>query len=398
MKILILSTKMPWPARDGGAIATLNMALGLARKKCQVTLLTMNTGKHYFPEAELPAELKEQISIKSVNVDTKIRPLRLLQNLLFSSYPYNAERFISKPFKTVLEKCLEEQDFDIVQLEGPYLSYYIPCIRGKARMALRAHNQEHRIWKLLSAQEGNPIKKFYLRVLAARIKKLEKNILSDVDLLVPISDADRKGFDQLGHDLPAIIIPTGIDIADYPLNLDEKRILLFFIGALDWGPNQEGLDWFFREVWPEIRAHWPDLTLYLAGRNPGYYFNDRELPDNVRLEGEVESAIDFFHQHTVMIVPLLTGSGIRIKILEAMAMGKTVISTRIGAAGLPAEHGEHLFLADTPDEYIRVIENLQARQDQLPKIGSQARQFVMENFDILALSEKLISFYKEQLL
>lgn len=398
MKILILSTKMPWPARDGGAIATLNMALGFARKKCQVTLLTMNTGKHYFPESELPAELREQISIRSVNVDTKIRPLRLLLNLLFSSYPYNAERFISKPYKSALEKCLEAQDFDIIQLEGPYLSYYIPFIKGKARIALRAHNQEHRIWKLLSVQEDKPIKRFYLRILAARIKKLEQRILSEVDLLVPISEADRKGFDQLGHDLPSIIIPTGIDISDYPLNQDENRILLFFIGALDWGPNQEGLDWFFREVWPGIQTKWPGLTLDLAGRNPGYYFNGRILPDNVRLEGEVDSAIEFFHQHTVMIVPLLTGSGIRIKILEAMAMGKTVISTRIGAGGLQAEHGDHLFLADTPAEYIRVIEDLQTRQDQLHKIGSQARQFVMENFDILALSEKLISFYKEQLL
>ena len=397
MKILILSTKMPWPARDGGAIATLNMALGFARKKCQVTLLTMNTGKHYFPEADLPAELREQISIRSVNVDTKIRPFRLLLNFLFSSYPYNAERFISKPYKAALEKCLEEQDFDIVQLEGPYLSYYIPCIKGKARIALRAHNQEHRIWKLMSEQEDGPIKRFYLRILAARIEKLEKNILSEIDLLVPISEADRKGFDQLGHSLPVIIIPTGIDISDYPLNQDENRILLFFIGALDWGPNQEGLDWFFREVWPEIRIKWPGLTLNLAGRNPGYYFDGRKLPDNVRLEGEVESAIEFFHQHTVMIVPLLTGSGIRIKILEAMAMGKTVISTRIGAGGLQAEHGFHLFLADTPAEYIRVIEDLQTQQDQLRRIGSQARQFVIENFDILALSEKLISFYKEQL-
>lgn len=398
MKILILSTKMPWPARDGGAIATLNMALGFARKKCQVTLLTMNTGKHYFPEAELPAALREQISIRSVNVDTKIRPLRLLLNFLFSSYPYNAERFISNPYKAALEKCLEEQDFDIVQLEGPYLSYYIPFIKGKARIALRAHNQEHRIWKLMSEQEGNPIRRFYFRILAARIERLEKDILTEIDLLVPISEADKEGFDQLGHTLPVIIIPTGIDISDYPLNQTENRILLFFIGALDWGPNQEGLDWFFREIWPEIRIKWPGLTLDLAGRNPGYYFNGRKLPDNVRLEGEVESAIEFFHQHTVMIVPLLTGSGIRIKILEAMAMGKTVISTRIGAGGLQAEHGDHLFLADTPAEYIRVIEDLQTRQDQLRKIGSQARQFIMENFDILALSEKLISFYKEQLL
>ncbi len=397
MKILILSTKMPWPARDGGAIATLNMALGFAHRNCQVTLLTMNTGKHYFPETELPANLRDQISIRSVNVDTKIRPLRLILNFLFSRYPYNAQRFISQPFKTALEKCLAEHDFDIVQLEGPYLSYYIPSIKGKAKIVLRAHNQEHRIWKLMSKQERNPLKRFYLKTLAMRIEKLEKKILSEIDVLIPISEADRKGFDQLGHTLPVMVIPTGIDISNYPVNKDENRILLFFIGALDWGPNQEGLDWFFREVWPEIRLKWPGLSLDIAGRNPAYYFNSRNLPDNVRLEGEVEDAIEFFHHHSVMIVPLLTGSGIRIKILEAMAMGKTVISTRIGAGGLEAMDGEHLFLADTPAEYVSILENLQTRQDHLQNMGLKARQFVKENFDILVLSEKLISFYKEQL-
>ena len=398
MKILILSTKMPWPARDGGAIATLNMALGFARKNCQVTLLTMNTGKHYFPETALPANLRDLISIRSVDIDTKIHPARLILNFLFSRYPYNAQRFISKPFKAALEKCLVEHDFDIVQLEGPYLSHYIPSIKGRAKIVLRAHNQEHQIWKLMSKQELNPLKRFYLRTLAMRIEKLEKKILSEIDILIPISEADRKGFDQLGHALPVMVIPTGIDISNYPVNEDENSILLFFIGALDWGPNQEGLDWFFREVWPEILLKWPGLTLDLAGRNPAYYFNGRIMPDNVRLEGEVEDAIEFFYHHTVMIVPLLTGSGIRIKILEAMAMGKTIISTRIGAGGLEAVHGEHLFLADTPAEYVSILENLQTRQDHLQIMGQKARQFVTENFDILALSEKLISFYKEQLL
>jgi glycosyltransferase involved in cell wall biosynthesis len=397
MKILILSTKMPWPARDGGAIATLNMALGLVRKEIQVTLLTMNTGKHYFPETELPGDLKEKITILSVNVDTRIRPLRLMLNFLFSRYPYNARRFISKSFKAKLAACLASDDFDIVQLEGPYLSHYIPTIRGRAMIALRAHNQEHRIWKLMSEKEGNPLKRFYLKNLARRITVLERKLLSQVDLLVPISYEDSLGFDQLGHTLPVAVIPTGIDISDYPLNEKEERLLLFFIGALDWGPNQEGLDWFFREIWPGIRVRWPELTLHLAGRNPDYYFKGKSPPENVVLEGEVDDAIGFFHRHTVMIVPLLTGSGIRIKILEAMAMGKAVISTGIGAAGLHARNGEHLFLADTCDEYLNVLETLQAKPGLLRQTGMKARQFVRENFDILALSEKLISFYKDQL-
>jgi glycosyltransferase involved in cell wall biosynthesis len=398
MKILILSTKMPWPAKDGGAIATLNMALGLVRRGVQVTLLAMNTGKHFFPETELPGDLKEKIKFRSVEVDTSIRPLRLLQNFVFSSYPYNAQRFISKPFMAALDDCLAMGDFEIVQLEGPYLSPYVPSIRGRAKIALRAHNQEHRIWKLMAEKEAHPLKRCYLSNLARRITALEKKLLSQIDMLIPISAEDRKGFDQLGHNLPVTVIPTGIDISDYPLNDKEERLLLFFIGALDWGPNQEGLDWFFREVWPEIRHQWPGMTLHLAGRNPDYYLKGKNPPENVQLEGEVDNAVEFFHRHTVMIVPLLRGSGIRIKILEAMAMGKVVISTSMGAAGLEARNGEHLYLADTAAEYISVLDKLKARPDLLRATGTKARQFVRENFDILALSEKLISFYKEQLI
>jgi glycosyltransferase involved in cell wall biosynthesis len=397
MKVLILSTKMPWPARDGGAIATLNMALGLARKEIKVTLLAMNTGKHYFPETELPGDLKEKITIRSVNVDTRIRPIRLLLNFLFSRYPYNARRFISKAFTAALLDCLAADDFDIVQLEGPYLSHYIPSIRGRAMIALRAHNQEHRIWRLMSEQEGNPLKRFYQKNLARRITVLEKKLLSQIDMLVPISKEDSMGFDRLGHSLPVTVIPTGIDIYHYPLNEYEERLLLFFIGALDWAPNQEGLEWFFRDIWPAIRKKWPGLTLHLAGRNPDHYFKGKNPPGNVKLEGEVEDAIEFFHRHTVMLVPLLTGSGIRIKILEAMAMGKAVISTSIGAAGLEARNGEHLFLADTPVEFLNILETLQARPGLIKHTGLKARQFVRENFDILALSEKLISFYNDQL-
>ena len=294
-------------------------------------------------------------------------------------------------------KCLASDDFDIVQLEGPYLLHYIPSIKGRAMIALRAHNLEHRIWKLMSEQEGNLLKRFYLKNLARRITVLEKKILSQVDMLVPISNEDSGGFDQLGHTLPVAVIPAGIDISNYPLNEDEERLLLFFIGALDWGPNQEGLDWFFRDIWPGIRLKWPAMTFHLAGRNPDYYFKGKNPPENVTLEGEIDDAIEFFHRHTVMVVPLLTGSGIRIKILEAMAMGKAVISTSIGAAGMEACNGEHLFLADTPDEYFNVLETLLESPGLLRRTGMKARQFVRENFDILALSEKLISFYKDQL-
>jgi len=396
MKILILSTKIPWPPRDGGAIATLNLAVGLARTGADVTLLTMNTRKHYFPADQIPAQIKDLIHIRSVDIDTRVKPLKLFKNFLFSSYPYIAERFISDSFRLELEKCLEEIRFDIIQIEGPYLEYYRQYISGDQVISLRAHNLEHRIWDLRARNQKNPLKSLYFNSLSRRIFKLENKLLKEIDLLVPISESDEQLFSKMQHNLPVLVSPTGLDPAIYPLSNTEEEIRLFFIGALDWAPNQEGLDWFFSKIWPEINAQWPDMVLHLAGRNSSSYLGG-EPPPGVYPEGEVEDAISFFMQNNVMIVPLLSGSGIRIKILEAMAMGKVVISTSIGASGLGAKNGEHLFIADTPEDFLKVLKSLIDQPRLMHETGHQARQFIMEKFDNLVHSKNLISFYKAQL-
>jgi glycosyltransferase involved in cell wall biosynthesis len=413
MKILILSPKMPWPPKDGGAIATLNLALGIARNGTEVTILAANTGKHYFPADQVPAGIRDLVRIHPVNVDTRVRPLRLLTNYLFSSYPYIAERFISTEYRIKLLHCQEENGYDIVQLEGPYMGYYRRFIKKGTRISLRAHNLEHRIWELRAKEEKNPLKRAYFLNLSNRIRNLEQKLLQEIDMLVPITASDGEGFSRLSHNLPEMVCPAGLDLDNYiPEQILETTgtdrpdsrssgpgptgIRLFYIGALDWAPNQEGLDWFFDRVWPGIRSRWPDLELHVAGRNPGHYFTSVP-PANVWNEGEVEDALSFFRRHTVMIVPLLSGSGIRIKILEAMAMGKVVVSSALGAAGIGASHGKHLFIAETAEDYLEILEKLQNRPALIRETGERARQFVKENFDNLVLSGKLISFYKAQL-
>jgi glycosyltransferase involved in cell wall biosynthesis len=404
MKILILSNKMPWPPKDGGAIATLNMALGLSRCGAEVTLLAMNTGKHYFPLKEIPDYILDMIHLRSVDVDTRIRPLHLVLNLLFSSYPYIAERFISQTFEEELEACLREQEIDIVQIEGPYLGYYSESIRNRALFSLRAHNLEHRIWELRAREEKNLVKKWYFRSLSRRILHLELDLLRKIDLLVPISRYDAEQFMELQPGVPFHISPAGMDMENYTnpplfgtaINGLPEKISLFYIGALDWGPNQEGLNWFFEKVWPAILQRWPEQMLYVAGRNSSRYFSSAP-PPNVIPEGEVEDAISFYQEHNVMIVPLLSGSGIRIKILEAMALGKLVICSSIAAAGLDARNGQHLFIADSTADFLRILEQLENQPSLIQETGHQARQFVTKNFDNLVLSKNLISFYKEQL-
>lgn len=400
MKILILSKKNPYPPRDGEAIAILNMAQGLAASGHEIWLLTMNTTKHFTPPEEIPASLKNKIKFTIVNVNTKIRVIRLILNLLFSKTPYNALRFRSQEYLLRLKDILESQSFDIIQTEGPYLDFCIPVIRGlsDAKISFRAHNMEYMIWERRAAATGNPFIKFYLNVLKRRIKNLETNLLGKIDALVPISETDLAGFRQMGVKTPQFTCQAGIDMSTYNTAGPPEKTSLFFIGSLDWGPNTEGLDWFFGHVWPTVNIKYPALKFYIAGRNSDFYFKGKKLHDHVINCGEIEDALQFMRDHSIMVVPLFSGSGIRIKILEGMAMMKTIITTAIGAEGITVTHEQDILIANTAKEFISWIDTLIASPERIMTIGTNARKLVTENFDNLVLSKKLTDFYKEELL
>jgi glycosyltransferase involved in cell wall biosynthesis len=399
MKILILSTKLPYPPRDGGAIATLNLATGLSESGHHVILLAMNTTKHYFIPDQIPEQLMDKISIHSVNVKTRIWWPALLWNFLFSTKPYNAERFRSKQFTGKLKDIIISEKPDIVQFEGPYLDYCIPLIRGlsKAKISFRAHNLEFEIWERMAEQTKKPILRRYIKVLFHRIRNLEQSLISKTDMVVPISGHDLNGFRDIGLSCPSVVCPAGLDIRSYPDPSTISHISLFFIGALDWGPNTEGLDWFFGNVWKRLSVMHPGIELHVAGRNSDFYFKMKKEISGVIINGEVEDAHAFINNHSVMIVPLLSGSGIRVKILEGMLLGRTVITTSTGAEGLDVTDNINILIANTADEFISHIEKLIESPDLARSIGLSARQFVMENFDNLVIAKKLADFYTEQL-
>ena len=189
MKVLIVANKVPYPAKDGGAIATLNMALGLASAGADVTLVAINTIKHYSQINDIPEEITQRITIRAATLDTTIKPLAALKNLLFSDKPYNAERFESKEFDNLVGEELANNTYDIIQLEGPYLAPYIRTIRQKsnAALVLRAHNLEHEIWERTVTISTNPLKKLYLKNLAKRILRMQEKTLNLVDAVIPIT-------------------------------------------------------------------------------------------------------------------------------------------------------------------------------------------------------------------
>lgn len=397
LHILVLCNKMPYPSNDGGTIATLNMIMGLAAQGNKVDVLAMQTPKHNFPLEKLTPELKQNIDWHSVWIDTDIRIGRLLKNLLFSRLPYNAERFVSEEFDAKLRELLRN-NYDIVQLEGLYLSNYIPTIRkySKSVISLRAHNVERQIWERLAETETNMARRIYKRILSRRIGRFESQALKQIDLLVPITrnDAEKLPFAPQN----TYVAPTGIEPQKFVAYKEPiVRKSVFYIGALDWEPNQEAVLWFVRNVWVAVHESHPDWEFHIAGRNAPDSFANRVSQYPVVFDGQVASAQEFIERHNIMVVPLLSGSGMRIKIIEAMAHSRCVVTTPIGAEGIDAENGRQILIGTSPDELKQLITKAIGDADYTRKVADEAFAFTNANFNNRVIIKGLNQFYKQWL-
>ncbi len=398
MKILQIANKVPYPPRDGGSIATFSLSRGFRELGHEVTVLAMSTSKHPVKATDIPRQLSDDIRFILVEVDTRLKPANALRNVLFSKMPYNAERFVSKELGDQLAQLLIDEEFDVIQLEGLYLSPYVPLIKelSDGLIVMRAHNIEHEIWERTVKQRSG-LAKLYTGIIARRVKKMETENLNSYDAMVPITGRDEKMLKSLGCRLPSHVSPTGIDMNDYRPYKDKPEYpSVFHIGALDWSPNQEGLRWFISHCWKTLQKKYPGLKFYIAGRNAPDSFRKINEP-NVVFMGEVDDAYAFMRGKAIMVVPLLSGSGMRIKIIEGMALGKSIVSTSIGTEGIAVTDGKEILIADGHEKFTAAIESLLDNFDKFEAIGSNAASFVEKHYDNLSISKALAAFYKEQI-
>ena len=265
--------------------------------------------------------------------------------------------------------------------------------------SLRAHNIENEIWRRRAKNSTNPIKEYYFNVTANRIKKYEELIYAanNFDVVIPITGRDSRSIKDLGAKKPTFVSEAGIDSDALDKTKAEMEYpSIFYIGSMDWEPNREGVDWFLKEVWPTIKKTYPNVKFYLAGRNmPGSYFKLSD--DQMIVLGEVENAPKLIKSKSIMVVPILSGSGMRVKIVEGMAYGKAIVATTMAAEGMGVRHNENILIADTPKRFINAISVLIEKRSMVDTIGFHARQFCERRFDNDNIVGRLLNFYKGQL-
>ncbi|MCX6306180.1 MAG: glycosyltransferase family 4 protein [Bacteroidetes bacterium] len=412
MRILFLCNKSPWPPKEGGPMAMNMLIEGLVDAGHQVKVLAVNSFKYNISADDIPLSYAEKTGIELIDVDLRIKPVDAFLNL-FTGESYHVRRFISEKFRTRLIEILRAGKFDIVQLETLFMGPYIGTIRANspAKIILRAHNIEHLIWERIAEETKNPARKWYLNHLAVTLRNYEQKTAMEVDGILAITPKDAGYFTTLTthqnrksaivnrksdiSPIPVTALPFGLDPAKYRVDpVDLEFPSLFSLGSMNWIPNQEGIRWFLEQVWPDIHNQFPKLNYYIAGREMPGWMRALALP-NVVVLGEVEDARAFLASKAIMIVPLFSGSGIRVKIIEGMACGKTIISTSIGAEGISCTHRENILIADAPCEFFEMISICITNPALCNKIGKQARALVETAYNPTILIQKLLTFYQE---
>lgn len=394
MRILQLCLRLPFPPDDGGTIAMYNMCRSLEIAGAELKILSFNTRKHFVSENSIPVDFMDRYHPEMVYLDATVRPLDALINL-FGNESYNIERFDIPAMHHKLSEVLQHEPFDIIHLESLFMAPYLATIRSctHAPVILRAHNVEFRIWERLAASCNSPLKKWYLKLLARRLKQYEGEIINHFDGLIVLTEEDRNLLIQSGCRRPILISPISLDTSLYqPMGelIDHKDI--FHLGSMDWMPNIEGVDWFLQEVLPLLDNNGISLSIHLAGKAmPERIFE--MASESLHISGKVEHAIEFMNNKQIMIVPLLSGGGMRVKIIEGMAMGKTIISTPVGAEGIRYTHGKDILIASTPMEFADAILRCINDESLCHLIGENARRLAQEIYDIRSTGNEIITFY-----
>ena len=369
------------------------ITMGLLGAGHEVKVLCICTPKHPLDLEAMPKEYREATRVEGIFTDTSLNIVDAFTDLVTADN-YNISRFFSPDMDIRLIRLLSAEQFDVVLLESLFVTPYLPTIRrySRARIVLRSHTLEHVIQERMASSEKNVFKKPYRRFLAKQLKTYELAVLDRVDGVAAITPADADHFAGHGSKTPITTIPFGVDADAYNVSEPAGGPVFFHLGSMDWLPNEEGIRWLLAHVWPKvIKAH-PKARLHLAGNKMPKDLLALEMP-GLHVNGRVPDADTYMSKRHVMVVPLFSAGGMRVKIIEGMAMGKCVISTPVGAEGISCTDGKDILLARTATEMTERIGWIIEEPERARTIGAHARELVRKQYANDRIVRDLISFF-----
>ena len=390
MKLLFLTPQFPYPPHQGTTIRNFHLIAGLAQHH-DVSLLSFSDIAANVDRSPL-AKLCQQI--QTVPLPNDRSTLQRIRTTLFSPKPDMALRLRSDEFQSRLMQMIQDTKYDIVQFEGIELGQYLRSLRESlqlhddTQLVFDDHNAEHALQQRAFTTDIKIPQRWpaagYSLIQWLKLSTYEQAVCYLAHQVVAVSEKDARELaaPKLGI-LPAVV-PNGVDIDFFrPQNTpatEETPANLVYVGKMDYRPNIDAMVWFHEAVFPHILAEKPDVQLTIVGREPHKRISALASHPNVMVTGYVEDIRPFVSNASVYVLPLRMGGGTRLKLLQAMAMHKAIVSTTVGAEGINITSGKELLLADTASAFAGAILKLLDDPGQRDELGAQARQLVSREY------------------
>ena len=396
MKILWVKAGGLVPPDTGGKIRSYNILRELARQH-SVTFFSFYAAH----ENDLHPGLKdtfEQVVCVPLQLPAPKSPAEMVEygTRLLSSQPYGITKYCRPEVRRRLYSLLQQQKFEVILCDFVFAAGVIPWGSSTPKV-LFTHNVEAIIWRRHYEVASNLIWKAISRREWRKMEAAELRYLRLADRVLTVSETDRDAFAQVIDHEKLTVIPTGVDVSYFqPMQVEDRPNSLVFTGSMDWLPNEDAILYFAEAILPLIKRQCPDISLEVVGRSPSRKLRAlAESEKSIRLTGWVEDIRPFLSCGAVCIVPLRIGGGTRLKIFEAMAMGKAVVSTSVGAEGLPVQSGENIMLADTPEAFSNAVMSLLNNSVQRKRLGASASNLVQEKYSWRRVAENFARILQE---
>ncbi len=398
LKILFLTNRSPYPITDGQSRRTYNILKGLALRH-DVSLLSMYESKKEV-EPNSISHLKgfcERIEMlpappKTLSVGMVVRLLRSL----ISPDPYTIWRHYSTEYANKVRAWLDVTPFDVVHCDILPLAYSIRDVEAPV-CALTDHDVSYVKAERLAKQRHNLAAKLFINYEAVKLKRLERSIFRHVGLGITVSDTDRMVLQRLCPEGSFEVVENGVDSGTFTPKPDAiEPNMLVWVGGFHHYPNYEAVRFFLKEIYGKVKHRNPDVKFYIVGGSVPESLRRLTAADpSIVITGYVEDPLPYIQRATLFLAPILSGGGTKLKVLEAMAVGKAVVSTSIGVEGIEGEDQTHFMVADNPETFSLRVASLLNDHTQRERLGSNARKRAMEKYEWEAICEGLSRIYLE---
>jgi len=360
----------------------------LQENNTTLKVFCLSTEKHRYKAENLENEYIAQTRIEASEINTKTNVFKFVSNV-FNAYPYTISRFYDKNANKKLLQILKKENFDFIILESIFVGPYLKILKkySDAKIVLRAHNVETELLQK-RIEQSNIIEKTSFIGMQLKMKYYESKVGNLVDGILSIGKREASFFRKYSPNTLKTILPNPVKLKNTNFSLSQSKIKLFHIGAMDWQPNMDGIDHFIKKVWNDKLAD--NFEFHIAGK--GLDKKKYAHINGIHNHGFVASAFNFMNSCDIMIVPLKTASGVRIKILEAMSIGKPVITTKNGLLGIEAKNGLEVLRAVTIDDITRILNRIADKHVNLVTVSKNAKEFVSTNYSYPSIQNQLFNF------